>query len=227
VPATVFVVASGVDESNPFWWDELAALCLQSTRGCDLVLTFGEADVRLHWSSNQPAKLGWRATEPPPGPRERAFLALYTLLQRSDAATRASAMQQLRTVLGPVVLPGSRSMNSQELARHLDGDCIRPGGHSSTHPALSHLPADDARREIEVSAADLKQRFGERQYGFAYPYGDMNAAVMRMVREAGFAYACSTRHGGVDVERANLFALPRIAVGNWRPSDLQRVMSNA
>jgi peptidoglycan/xylan/chitin deacetylase (PgdA/CDA1 family) len=58
---------------------------------------------------------------------------------------------------------------------------------------LTKIPLDQARREIFEDRDALKQLFGYPIEGFAYPYGDQNAEVHALIREAGHLYARSSR----------------------------------
>ncbi len=69
------------------------------------------------------------------------------------------------------------------------------GSHTLTHPFLSRLPASQAREEIVSSRKKLEDIFGRRIEHFCYPYGDWNAPVRDLVKEAGYATACTTQTG--------------------------------
>jgi peptidoglycan/xylan/chitin deacetylase (PgdA/CDA1 family) len=85
------------------------------------------------------------------------------------------------------------------------------GAHTLTHPYLTHLPPDDARREIEQCRCELEELTGAGVISFCYPYGDCNDAVVQMVREAGYRAACTVRKGLVGLQD-NPFTLPRVHV---------------
>jgi len=85
---------------------------------------------------------------------------------------------------------------------------IEFGSHTLTHPMLSRVPADVARREIAESKRALEDRLGSRVELFCYPRGDFNGDVKRMVREAGYRAACSTLPG-VNDRRTDVFELKR------------------
>jgi peptidoglycan/xylan/chitin deacetylase (PgdA/CDA1 family) len=61
--------------------------------------------------------------------------------------------------------------------------------HTLTHPHLTQISLDEARREIEEGRDALEQLFGYRIEGFAYPFGDHNAEVRELVRAARHLYA--------------------------------------
>jgi len=74
--------------------------------------------------------------------------------------------------------------------------------HTLTHPKLTQIAPEEARREIREGRDALEQIFGYDVKGFAYPYGDFNEEVAQMVREAGHCYArtCQTVQGALPIE---------------------------
>jgi hypothetical protein len=63
------------------------------------------------------------------------------------------------------------------------------GAHTMTHPKLTTLPLDEARREIEDSKKWIESMTAKECTAFCYPYGDENAETRRLVQEAGFSTA--------------------------------------
>lgn len=84
------------------------------------------------------------------------------------------------------------------------------GSHSATHTRLSGADAGVLRAEVGGSRERLSRLADAEIRGFAYPYGDMDAAARGGVRDAGYDYACA-----VSAPRAalGLMALPRVYVG--------------
>ena len=84
------------------------------------------------------------------------------------------------------------------------------GSHSATHLRLAGASASQLAAEVGGSRESLGRLADAEIRGFAYPYGDMDAAVRRAVRDAGYDYACA-----VAAPRAalGLMALPRVYVG--------------
>ena len=68
--------------------------------------------------------------------------------------------------------------------------------HSLTHPRLDEMSEEAVRYEILEGRSRLQQFFGQPVYGFVYPFGTYNEAVMKLVREAGHVYARAA--GSVD-----------------------------
>ena len=85
------------------------------------------------------------------------------------------------------------------------------GGHSRTHPHLQSLSEAEARVEIVESKLATEARLGAPLRAFCYPYGHFNENTPKMVQEAGFAGACTTR-SGLAHPRHPLFLQPRVKV---------------
>ena len=72
------------------------------------------------------------------------------------------------------------------------------GGHTRTHPILTRAGHEQAAAEIAGCAADLQRELGEASPHFAYPNGkqdDVNAAIVRLLGDAGFSAAVTTVRG--------------------------------
>src|SRR5262245_34796387 len=85
------------------------------------------------------------------------------------------------------------------------------GGHSRTHRELARLPAPEVRVEVEGSRADIRDQTGTPGRLFCYPRGSENAAVRRIVEEAGWEAACSV-YPGANPAGVDLFLLRRTEV---------------
>lgn len=75
----------------------------------------------------------------------------------------------------------------QVVARRAQGSEI--GGHTLTHRRLSSLSDEAVRREVCDDRASIQAHLGDgvpAPVSFAYPYGDYDADVQRIVRECGY-----------------------------------------
>jgi peptidoglycan/xylan/chitin deacetylase (PgdA/CDA1 family) len=69
------------------------------------------------------------------------------------------------------------------------------GAHSLSHRYLTRLSESEAKEEIVLSGSRLQERLGVSIPTFCYPYGDYNDSLARIVEDAGYVCACSTRKG--------------------------------
>ena len=110
-----------------------------------------------------------------------------------------------------------RALTPEELVRLAEGGLIDVGAHTVTHPVLSALPATMQKSEIQGSKTFLEEILAQRVATFAYPYGsraDYTEETVAMIREAGFANACSNFPGLV-WRGADRYQLPRFMVLDW------------
>jgi len=237
VPATVFVASGYVGRKREFWWDELDRLLLQPgalperlqliVNGNTYQWELGEAayytveDFRRH--------RGWRAWDKSPTPRHHLYTSLYEVLRPASEEERRRKLSELRrwTVTAPARRSNHRALSLEEIDKLQEGGLLEVGAHTVTHPVLSALPPVSQRHEIGKSKARLEKILDHPVSSFAYPYGkprDYTAETVDIVRQAGFACACSG-FAGLVRRSSDRFQLPRVYVRNWSGDRLARQLS--
>lgn len=178
--ATFYLTAGLMEERRAPWWDELAYALEHATRP-RAGLSFGGTAMVVDASSRAGRTAALRALLP----------ALRVL-----PAEQSARLAGLREALG---VSGRAMCELAEwpLARKLGLAGMEVGAHTLTHPFLTLLSPDSQRREMADSAALVRTRLGAGVPGVAYPNGDCDAHTVRAAREAGFAYAVTTRSGDV------------------------------
>lgn len=93
------------------------------------------------------------------------------------------------------------------------------GSHTRTHCQLGQLDTRAAMEELESSKAEIEARIGGTADWFCYPYGNVPPGLPQLVRDAGYAGACSCERGysHPDDDR---FALRRIDMETVDDADL-------
>ncbi|MDN7535509.1 polysaccharide deacetylase family protein [Burkholderia orbicola] len=89
------------------------------------------------------------------------------------------------------------------------------GAHTVDHVALPDVSMQTAWEQIARSKAQLEEIVERPVVSFCYPYGAFDANVRRLVVEAGFDSATTTKRGRAST-RVDPFLLPRIAVPGGR-----------
>lgn len=84
------------------------------------------------------------------------------------------------------------------------------GSHGATHLKLAGAPAGSLETEVRGSRDSLGRLADAEIRGFAYPYGAMDVAARRAVRDAGYEYGCAVAASRAEL---GLTALPRSYVG--------------
>ena len=88
----------------------------------------------------------------------------------------------------------ARALNCDELLQLADDGLIEIGAHTQHHPMLPQLSLERQTEEIVSSKQDLEEWLGRPINGFAYPNGKADENAKRIVRRAGFAFACTSLH---------------------------------
>lgn len=224
--ATLFLATGYVADGGSYWWDRLADAILASPGRADWTLTLGERRLRLRWTDGERADPAWRASYPPAGPRERAFLEIWTVLQRLSGPARDQAMRTIAARHPAPPTDDTRAMRADELRRLTADGVFTLGAHTVTHPALTTLDETALRQELETSRDECALLAGRPVAGFAYPYGDMNGSVRAAVAAAGYRWACSTEPAAPSMRPAAeaRFALPRVIPPDAGAQALARVL---
>ena len=224
VRATVFLVTSYVGLKQEFWWDELERLLLQPGRLPEtLRLTINGSTY--HWELGEAVRYSedaylshrsWRTWEDAPSSRHSLYFSLWRLLRPLPESERRAVLDKLLAWAGaePAARSTHRALSREEVLVLARQGLIEIGSHTMTHPLLSTCPSTAQREEIQRSKAELEEVLGCPVTSFAYPYGDYTGETIALVREAGFACACSTSAAVVG-PGTDRFQLPRVQVHDW------------
>jgi peptidoglycan/xylan/chitin deacetylase (PgdA/CDA1 family) len=186
IPATVFVCTAYAGKE--FWWDELERLVMSSRARLGA--------LRLHVGKNQ---FVWHQPEVSPQAglesRRKFRQALYNFLLTLDVEEQVHVMDTISSWAGVSSNEMmARALTHDELLQLVDGGLVEIGAHTRHHPMLPRLSLERQREEIVSSKQDLENLLGRRVNGFAYPNGRATDDAKRIVREAGFSFACTSLH---------------------------------
>lgn len=206
VPATLFVLTGWINREGHMWWQELRALAARSTFPGSTVRHVEDILGQPLASGN--GKLSLLDLR-------RRFLELAEpWLRGLDEATLSSRLDELREA----TLPGMTSLSVRnqaltwdQLVEMSEGG-VELGAHTHSHINLRHSDPETALREIVQSRDEIERRTGTRPVGFAYPYGkdvDHYATAVEILKDQGFAYACTAVHGTNDAD-TDTFYLKRV-----------------
>lgn len=186
VPATVFVCTGYAGKE--FWWDELDRVVMSS--GSKL------GALRLE-AGKKPFVWDQPEVSPEAGLESRRKFrhALYQFLLELDVEEQNQAMDIIRKWAGVISNEiTARTMTHEELVQLTKDGLIEIGAHTRHHPMLPRLSLQRQREEIVSNKQELEEILGRRVDGFAYPNGRATDDAKRIVRAAGFAYACTSLH---------------------------------
>lgn len=87
-------------------------------------------------------------------------------------------------------------------------DVFEIGSHTISHPILTNISLDEAEREVSESKVKIEKKIGEKLVSFAYPNGNFNDAISKLVHKAGYKFAVIYDKGNI-MPKTNPFKLYR------------------
>lgn len=229
IPATVFVIAGQVGQQEEFWWDELERILLGMPDLPErLEVMIGSRS--FHWnlpSAGDKLDRHWHVLfDKPFSPRQTAYQELCNLLQPMSTPARKYVLDWLRTWAGVNGLgrPHNRALTEDEVVALAKDGLVEVGAHTMTHPLLAVQPIAVQREEIETSKSKLGDLLTKPVRYFSYPFGgrhDYTADTVKLVQEAGYAFACSNFPGTVRWG-THRYEIPRFIVRDWNGDEFAR-----
>lgn len=127
------------------------------------------------------------------------------------------------------VSPKNREIHSSKMMSAIElkklSEDFEIGAHTMTHPHLTKITDETARREIVDSKKHLERVTGGKIDSFCYPAGFYNKKHIKMVEKAGFSFARNVKRFKTELVRNNLNVPTTIhAYRHW--SDLFSILLN-
>jgi peptidoglycan/xylan/chitin deacetylase (PgdA/CDA1 family) len=195
---TFYITAGCLKGELPFWPSELRALVAEVRTPLLEIAVNGES-LRLPCRS---------AAE-----RETTIRQLSCVFKSHPIPVRESLREQLRAIVGRREFESPMLTWDEVRQMHALGMTI--GAHTVTHPNLPSAGLAAATDEIVGSKRRLEAEIGSPVTMFSYPNGGAEryytADLQRVVREAGFEAATTSRAGFVG-PASDLYSLARVEV---------------
>lgn len=183
-PMTVFVCTDVVDGSAVLWWEILEAVLAKNS-----VVTFETGGSALHFKTPDAASKGAAAKG-----IEKHFRSIA-----DEAEARAQIVRFAESYhVDSRALCRSMGSTWDTLRKAAKDPLFHVGAHTISHPMLSRLPEEEARREIFGSRERIQSELDVYVEHFAYPYGYDQACGKRefeIVADLGFKSAVTTKPG--------------------------------
>lgn len=145
-------------------------------------------------------------------PRKEDAAAIEKLLdrwKRMDGEKRSSLLTRAEKDAGTP--PGGRRVASWDELAELNAAGILIGSHGMSHRLLTTLPGSEMKAEVCRSKERIAEATGEEPLFFAYPNGDCDTDVRRVVKAAEYRYAFAI--GG---DMKDPYHLPRVNLHNGK-----------
>ena len=234
LPATFFITSKHLGQEKEFWWDELENILLHTeslTRYLSLCLQnisfdFDLQDEEILTETLKQKHCHWNAYLEPPTRRSKLYLELWQLLSPLSYAEQQHLLAALRQWAGITECPRTSYLpmleaQLRELATH---ELFTIGGHTVSHPALAHHPAEIQRHEIAQNKELLEALTGSTINSFAYPSGNYNNTTIDIIRQQGIQIAFTTQHQVVK-EKDDPYQIGRFQINNWPGTVFERMLS--
>jgi peptidoglycan/xylan/chitin deacetylase (PgdA/CDA1 family) len=195
IPATVYVTTGFVDGSVRAFEYDLS----------DIVATESHLEF-----SRKNKKHSWKLQSD--DDRRACYEYIRGILKFQTFKQRQEAMSQLATNHKNFQELTKFHLNWEELKKLASSPLITIGGHTHHHLVLTNLNLSDAYAEIVKCKDLLTEHLNYTIRHFAYPYGDYNLKIIKLVRDAGFESAVTTSRSEIKNRDVNAFAIPRIEI---------------
>ena len=207
VPVTVYIATAQIAEGRTYWFDRV----MNALQGQDC------ADIDLRHAG----LASWRVGPQTGAARWQAISDILEALKRMPPDRREALAEDIIAQAGPAqrAFTPLRPMSIAQLKTLAANPHVTIGAHSHCHNLLDQIPIDEASASIDRSRKLLQEWTGQPVRHFAYPNGNMNAALRGTLDRLGFATGAALEVGPGD-DGPSAFALPRISIGRY--DDIRR-----
>ncbi|MEW8212842.1 MAG: polysaccharide deacetylase family protein [Candidatus Thiodiazotropha taylori] len=196
VPATIFLPYNYIGSGEVFWQEEMLARLTQlneSEAESDRSLLMELAGIEAGAGK---ALLRSAVTQL----KAKPYTEINQILDRLRAHQQQNAID----------MKSDAYMDWQQI-NQLSKQGISFGSHALSHRILTQIELDEARHEIVESRTLIKQKTGKEVDTIAYPNGNCNSAIEKIVDESGFRLGFTISRGYVGRD-SNPMALPRFNI---------------
>jgi len=189
LPAIIFLATDPIDSRRCLWHDRVFSAFRETRVPVLENFCFNGRDYLLQ-------TLAQKCT---------ALNSVLKFLWSLEDDAKTQEIDRLRDKLGLVEEPDGDSLmlNWTEI-REMVVHSIAFGSHTMTHPILSKISCERAKREIEESKKIIEANINSCVRHFAYPVGrreDLSVPAKRMLRDAGYECAVTSIFGSNSSEQ--------------------------
>jgi len=197
IPATIFLSTSVIGTTRMNWYDQLASMILHASH--KELKVDGLFDGKIFsLSSNENKRF--------------AYVQIVEALKNVDIQKRDQYLKNIENCLGLPKEDKPLMLNWDEI-RTMNKAQVSFGGHTHTHPILTRMPLEEAKKDILDSKLNIERELGVKVKHFAYPNGratDFNEDLREYCREIGFS-SISTLNYGNNKRPSDVWELRRIS----------------
>lgn len=181
VPATVFLVTDYIGTTRWFWPEKITYL-LMKTR-----------NVRIRVSESVGKLLNTDSKHLPVALILKNIDVLIERLKYLSSGRRGAIIRHLEEQIDEPLseLESKEALLGWNEVKEMANNGISFGSHTQTHPIVTREPIQTVRKEIVNSKMEIEKHLKRSCTAFAYPNGDWNESVRKVVVESDYDCACS------------------------------------
>lgn len=203
IPATIFLTAGLIGTDHLPWVDRIGESIFHSQQKKLCLNPFFKNTVFSLETVND---------------KRDSFNKITTQLKEINYSDSVKSVDEIIRQVGEPSNTGKRMLNWHE-AREMSENNIAFGAHTMTHPILSKMPTDLAKRQINDSKTTIEEKAGIAVKHFAFPNGrteDFSEELKQYCKEIGFE-SVSTAIYGSNPLNTDTYSLKRISPGKNMP----------
>lgn len=234
MPASFFITDNNLVSQQPFWWDELEHIIIHAEQLPQMFLLNVEG-FDLNFNLNDEAILNdtlkvkhqhFVAYEPPTL-RAELYFKLWQLMSPLRKEKQSELLQNIKDWAGikSSDLEIEKCMSLEQLRAMASNRLYTIGGHTRSHPALSHHSKKVQLEEVSTNKAFLEKELNQQIQFFAYPSGNFNDVSIEVMQDLGYEAAFTTNP--IPVKRkTNHYKVSRFQVNNWNGENFERKLQH-
>jgi peptidoglycan/xylan/chitin deacetylase (PgdA/CDA1 family) len=199
-PATIFLATSYIGTNRLFWTDEI----------CLMIEQFPMLRNEFKDVSPLVLKFHHEIGSNPSGNRDIFLHTVLEVLKKYSTHERDEILAFYRRGGESPCLP-REMLRWEEAAEMGKSGLVAFGAHTAEHEILDQVPIAKVRTEIMQSREIIGRRLGVNACTFAYPNGNYNQDIQKILLENQFVGAVTTRKGFLG-HNTPLMEIPRIAI---------------
>lgn len=208
VPYTVYLATGAIQDQTIYWYDKIINLvCLNEEVCVTAPSDTGDLIFRIPNTKND--KIKWVAVQ-----RLLEYLKTRPPEERyklTDSICKKFNSQK----------PLLRMLTAEDVRYLSQSPLVTIGAHTHGHELLDQLADTEIKSTLSQCNNCISSWAGTAARHFAYPNGNFDSRVAKIVQEEGFETAVTTQQGVWD-SVANLYEVPRVSVGRFDSLDLFR-----
>lgn len=220
-PATFFIATANIGSNEPYWWDMLSEIFLQTDQ-LPGSLHIGINGTNYSYQLENDGKLipgdkkliaSWHWPQDAPVQRAKIYFEIWMALRDLPYHIITQTVDELKRWSGvsPQNTSGNFPMSETELKTLSENKYAFTGLHTHTHTALGTLKANEQLTEINKGKQWLDAKLNINHVSIAYPYGSYNKETAEAVKTAGLSAAFTTDANAI-TGKSNRFQLGRFQV---------------